>query len=98
MERFHRLYASAGFPPPEAVRVVKRECTAGGRYVDLECDAYVALKDGPADLQGSFIELPGLPNGMMAVVWIKGRKLRTLELTVYGGDPWDGSERGWRIV
>jgi hypothetical protein len=42
--------------------------------------------------------MKGLPNGMMAVVLVKDEHLTTLELTVYGGDSWDGEEREWKIV
>ncbi len=35
---------------------------------------------------------------MMAVVLVVGRRAKTLELTVYGGDSWDGEERAWRVV
>ena len=42
--------------------------------------------------------MKGVPNGMMAVVLLKGGRIKLLELTVYGGDFWDGEEREWRIV
>lgn len=97
LDRFHQLYAAKGFPPAESIRVLHRENTGGGRYVDLECDAEVDL-DGYVDLGGGFVEMSGLPNGLMAVVLLKGRRVKLLELTVYGGDFWDGEEREWRIV
>ncbi len=49
-------------------------------------------------MSGHFIEMRGLPDGMMAVVLIKGRRVEVLELTVYGGDSWDGEEREWKIA
>jgi len=98
LDRFHQLYGAKGFPPAESIRVLRRDDTGGGRYVDLECDAPVQLDDGYADLGGSFVDMEGLPNGMMAVVLIRGGRIQVLEFTVYGGDFWDGQEREWKIV
>lgn len=78
--------------------MLRRENTGGGRYVDLECDSPVHLDDGYIDLGGGYIEMRGIPNGMMAVVLMKGGRVRTLEFTVYGGDSWDGDEAEWRLV
>jgi len=98
LDRFHQLYQEKGFTPAESIRVLRRENTGGGRYVDIESDAPVQLSDGYVDLGGSYVELSGLPNGMMAVALVKNGRLMTLELTVYGGDSWDGEERDWKIV
>jgi hypothetical protein len=98
LDRFHELYEAEGFPPAALVKVVRRENTGGGRYADLECDALVQVDDGYLDLAGGFVEMEGLPAGMMAVVLVKRRRLRILELTVYGGDSWDGEERAWKII
>lgn len=98
LNRFHQLYQTKGFPPAEAIGVLRRENTGGGRYVDLECETMVDLDDGYSDLGGSFIEMKGLPNGMMAVVLVKNGRVSMLEFTVYGGDFWDGDEREWKFV
>lgn len=42
--------------------------------------------------------MSGIPSGMMAVVFLQGRRLRRLEFTVYGGDHWNGEEQVWKIV
>ena len=55
LDRFHQIYKAQGFPPAESIRVLRRENTGGGRYVDLECDTSVQLDDGYIDLGGSFI-------------------------------------------
>jgi hypothetical protein len=60
--------------------------------VDLECRTLIALADGHWDMGGPYISMKSLPNGMMAVVRIKDRRLAFLEFPVYGGDHWDGSE------
>ena len=95
---FHELYNDQGFPFPEAIRVLRRENTGGGRYVDLESVKHVQLDDGHIDLGGRYIEMSGLPNGLMAVVLIKNNRIQQIELAVYGGDFWDGEERDWSIV
>ena len=98
LDRFHQLYEAKGFPPSDLISATRRENTGGGRYTDLECNTLVQMDDGYVDLGGSLIEMAGLPNGMMAVVRIDGGRIKTLEFTVYGGDDWDGVERGWKIV
>ncbi len=98
LERLHELYRAKGFPRAESIRVLRRENTGGGRYVDLKCDVLVQLDDGYIDLGGSYIEMKGLPNGMMAVALIKDARVTTLEFTVHGGDPWNGEEEDWKIV
>ena len=98
LARFHQLYQEEGFPRADLVNVVWRANTGGGRYANLECDAPVQVADGYLDLAGGFVEMEGLPNGLMAVVLVNKGRLRILELTVYGGDFWDGEERTWRIV
>jgi hypothetical protein len=98
LDRFHKLYQAQGFPPAESIGVLRRQNTGGGRYVDLECDTPVRLDDGYVDLGGSFIEMKGVPNGMMAVVLVKNGRVNTLEFTVYGGDFWSGEESAWRLA
>jgi hypothetical protein len=98
LDRFHQLYQANGFPPAKSISVLRRENTGGGRYADLECDTPLRMDDGYIDLGGSFIEMKGLPSGMMAVVLVRGGRVKTLEFTVYGGDFWDGEERAWKII
>ena len=98
LERLHEVHRAAGFPPARLVQVLKRENTGGGRYVDVASDAELLVSDGYIDLGGSFIEMDGLPNGMMAVALVQDRRLRILEFRVYGGDIWNGEERAWKIV
>lgn len=95
---FHDLYGDRGFPSPKAIQVVRRENTGGGRFVEIESKANVRLADGHVDLAGRYVEMIGLPNGLMAVALINNERLQQIELTVYGGDFWDGHEREWSIV
>ena len=99
LEVFHGLYGTRGFPSPERVRVRSRENTGAGRYVDLDVEVVQSeLEDGYLDLGGRFIEMEGIPNGLMAVVHIKDHRPDQLEIAVYGNDPWDGQEREWSIA
>jgi hypothetical protein len=98
LERLHQLYRAEGFPPAKSMRVLRRENTGSGRYVEIECDVPVQLEDGYVDLGGSYIEMQGLPSGMMAVVLVKARRVKQLEFTVYGGDSWNGEETPWKLV
>jgi len=98
LERFHLLYGDKGFPGANSIRVLGRNNTGGGRYVHLECEAPVALADGYVDLGGSYLESSAVPDGLMAVVLVKGGRITMLEITVYGGGHWNGEEDEWRIV
>ena len=94
---FHELYGNIGFPLPDAIRVVGMTNTGGGRYTNLECDGTIQ-SSGVLDLGGRFVEMGGVPHGLMAVVRVNDNQLQDLELAVYGGHPWDGEERDWAIV
>jgi hypothetical protein len=96
--KLYDLYRDRGFPSPDRLFVQRRENTGSGRYVDLEPVESQRLEDGYLDLGGSFIELSGVPNGLMAVARIRNSRLDQIEISVYGDDPWDGEERAWKIV
>lgn len=95
---FFEMYKDRGFPPPSRVQVRRRENTGSGRYVDLDSTDVTQLEDGYLDLRGRFIEMTGIPNGLMAVAYIKNHRIEQIEIAVYGEDPWDGEEREWKIV
>jgi hypothetical protein len=95
LREFHTLYARQGFPHPEQISLLSRKNTGGGRYVNLSSAGAAIMRDGHLDLGGKFVEIDGVPNGLMAVVLISDGQPNILELTVYGGDHWDGTERKW---
>lgn len=95
---FCMQHGDHGFPTPDRVRVIRRENTGAGRYVDVESDNVVKLDDGYVDLGGKFIQMDGVPHGMMAVAQIKDHRLRQIEIAVYGSFSWDGNENSWSIV
>lgn len=94
---FYGLYGKDGFPHFNDISVLKRENTGGGRYVTLSSPSLSTLADGYLDLGGRFIEMEGIPNGMMAVVAVRDGKVVELEIAVYGGYSWDGEERAWQL-
>lgn len=98
LEKFYTMYKDLGFPPPGKLSVRARVNTGAGRFVDLHAEADSGIEDGYLDLGGQFIDMDGIPNGLMAVVLIKNGRPNQLEIAVYGDDPWDGSERRWSIV
>lgn len=99
LQTFHELYGALGFPSPKCMHVCRRDNTGAGRFVDLDSEVGESeLDDGYLDLGGRFIEMEGIPNGLMAVVRIKDRRPDQLEIAVYGNDPWDGEERPWFIT
>ena len=98
LKAFHKLYGDRGFPAPDRIRVHNRENTGAGRYLDLHVDVDSQLDDGYLDLGGQFIEMEGIPNGLMAVVHVKDHRPKQLEIAVYGADSWDGQERKWSIA
>jgi hypothetical protein len=98
LQVFHEIYSAGGFPAPEEISVKHRENTGAGRYVDLYSVADVNIADGYLDLQGRFVRMSGVPNGLSATVAVEGGKLRQLEFAVYGDGGWDGEERTWAIV
>lgn len=98
LDRFRDLYGKDGFPAVDKINVVGRQVTPSGRYVHLASDNQTQIEDGYLDLGGSYIELDGLPNGLMAVVTVERRRVKILEFASYGGESWDGSEHKWAIV
>ena len=94
---FHSLNAARGFPPPDQFRILRRENTGAGRYVDVQVSADTQLEDGYIDLGGRFIEMDGIPHGLMAVMRIKDHRPTQIEIAVYGNHSWNGEETNWSI-
>lgn len=97
LDEFHALYAKDGFPDPQQIGLMSRDNTSCGRYVELSASGAAMKRNGYLDLGGKYIEIEGVPNGMMAVVLITEGHPKVLELTAYGGDNWDGTECRWAL-
>jgi len=77
--------------------VLSREFTGVGSFTNFACEESAA--DGP-DLQvglDDLIKMPGVPNGMGAVLFCKGNRPRCLEVFTYGDDLWEGVYHGFTI-
>ena len=97
LARLYELHAGAGFPASNHLEVTSRDNTPCGRYVGLQCVSGVTMADGYYDLGGGYIEMAGIPNGMMAVAKVAQGVPVELEFAVYGGASWDGAESHWSI-
>jgi hypothetical protein len=77
--------------------VISREITGAGSYTTF------ATADPPPDVWRDhvgldvLIEVPGVPNGLGAVLWLTSDLPLCLEIYTYGGDSWDGSFEGYRL-
>lgn len=75
--------------------VVSREITGAGSYTTF------ATAKPPPDLWrdrvglDTLIEIPGVPNGLGAVLWLNSDLPLCLEIYTFGGDSWDGSFEGY---
>ena len=79
------------------LNVVGREITGAGSYTTF------ATADAPPDVWRDsvgldvLIEVPGVPNGLGAVLWLNNDLPLCLEIYTYGGDSWDGSFEGYSL-
>lgn len=80
----------------EQLHVVSREFTLVGSFTTFHCEE--SGDDGPRQRVSldTLINMPGVPNGMGAVLFLKGGKPECLEVYTYG-DPWDGVCDGFSI-
>jgi hypothetical protein len=79
------------------LHVLSREFTGVGSFTNFACEESVA--DAPELRVGldGLIKMPGVPNGMGAVLFCKGDRPRCLELFTYGDDHWEGVYDGFTI-
>ena len=80
--------------PFTSLHVLSREYTGVGSYTNFVCDAPEAEGD-PFPGLNPLISMPGVPNGMGAVLHCRGALPKCLELFTYGDDPWDGTYEGF---
>jgi hypothetical protein len=77
--------------------VVSREITGAGSYTTFttanpppdQCRDHVGLD--------ARIEVPGIPNGLGAVLWLNKDLPLCLEIYTFAGDSWDGSFEGYSL-
>jgi hypothetical protein len=76
------------------LRVRSRKYSGVGSYTDFVCDESgepesVSLK--------APIAVPGVPSGMGAVLYCRGRRPACLETFTYGNDFWSGASEGFSV-
>ncbi|HVW24442.1 MAG TPA: hypothetical protein VHC69_03695 [Polyangiaceae bacterium] len=78
----------------DRLHVRSRRYTGVGSYTDFACDD----SGEPRTLRlKARITMPGLPNGMGAVLYLCGRQLQCLETFTSGDDYWDGASEGFSV-
>jgi hypothetical protein len=96
LARIYEEHPSVG-PLETNLHVLSREFTGHGSFTNFSRD------EGPAEaaetqlgLRG-LIFMPGVPNGMGAVLFCVGGRPTCLETYVYGSDHWDGVFDGFSV-
>lgn len=79
--------------PFTSLRVLSREFTGVGSFTRFLSND----KEGSSRQMGlqNLIHIPGVPNGLGAVLFCKGGSPECLELFTYGDDRWDGLYEGF---
>jgi len=82
----------------EKLHVLSREITGAGSYTTFAVPAAQSEADRSQVGLNKLIELPGVPNGLGAVLWLRAGVPQCLEIYTFGSDNWDGSYEGFKIV
>ena len=78
------------------LRVLSREFTGVGSYTNFRCEGSGTECSDPLGLNG-LIMMPGVPNGMGAVLFCHAGRPKCLETFTYGADHWSGVHEGFSI-
>jgi len=79
------------------LHVLSRKFTGVGSFTNFACDASPeSTLDQSIALDG-LIKMPGVPNGMGAVLFCKGGLPQCLEIFTYGNERWDGIYEGFAM-
>jgi hypothetical protein len=72
------------------LRVLRREFTGVGSFTHFQHpDLAPGVSDGPISMNAQ-VDVPGVPNGMGAVLFVKNGCADILETFTYGSEHWDG--------
>ena len=82
--------------PFASLHVLSREYTGVGSYTNFMCDLPDS-EDDPFPGLKPLVRVPGVPNGMGAVLYCRRTLPKCLELFTYGDDPWDGTYEGFML-
>ena len=81
----------------QALHVLSREFSGVGSFTNFQVnEAQYGEPERHLDLD-ALINVPGVPNGLGAVLFCKGDQPECLEICTYGDDHWDGVYVGFTI-
>ena len=78
------------------VHVLSREFTGVGSFTNFDCDQSANTAQRPVCLN-ALIQMPGVPHGMGAVLFLREEKPECLEVFTYGDAIWEGVYDGFSI-
>jgi hypothetical protein len=81
----------------ERLHVLSREFTGVGAFTKFKCDDSAADTTERVVGLDDLIMMPGVPNGMIAELVLKGGQPQCLEVCTFGDDHWDGVYDGFSI-
>ena len=82
--------------PFASLHVLSREYTGVGGDTNFVCDAPDSEESYMVGLK-PLVRMPGVPNGIGAVLYCRGTLPHFLELFTHGEDAWDGNYEGFML-
>jgi len=81
----------------DQLHVLSRKYTGVGSYTNFHIGASSSDTSEQQISLDALITMPGVPNGMGAILFCKGSCLHCLEIFTHGDDRWDGVYDGFAI-
>jgi len=81
----------------ESLHVLSREFTCVGSFTKFKCSEPDTSPRRHMGLN-ALVTLPGVPNGLGAVLHMLGREPECLEVFTFGTEAWDGTIEGFSIA
>ena len=79
------------------LRVLSRTFTGVGSFTSFHCEIVCPLLAEKRLSLNRLIAMPGVPDGMGAVLFCERGKPKTLEVFTYGEQHWDGEHEGFVV-
>jgi hypothetical protein len=81
----------------DGLHVLSRKFTGVGSFTNFLCHGSAEVKwDRTVDLDATIV-MPGVPNGLGAVLFCTGRHPNMLEIYTYGSERWEGLYDGFAL-
>jgi hypothetical protein len=78
------------------LHVLSRKFSGVGSYTNFNPVETVAVASAPVGLHQPIV-MPGLTNGLDAILFFDGNRVKSLEIATFGSEPWDGAYQGFSI-